>query len=105
MIPAALASVGFLLTFTIRSWHDGLWRPGQAADPVIVSTPRQPAASRATPLAARRLGSALPLASVLQQEAVQLRAVPMPAASAVAPAASDYLAERDREVSHSGRLR
>lgn len=99
IIPAALAGVGFLATFTIRSWHEDLWRPTQAADYEIVSTPQQPVIAGRTSVAA-------PLAVVLRQEAARLRAVPMPAApSAVAPAASNYLAERDRETRHSARMR
>jgi hypothetical protein len=97
-IPAALAVVGFLMTFTIRGWHEGLWLPDQAVDYRIVSAPRRAAAARNR--------AALPLDSVLRQEAARLRAVPLPAApSAVAPAASAYLAERDREASHSVRSR
>jgi hypothetical protein len=97
-IPAALAVVGFLMTFTIRGWHESLWRPDQPVDYRIVSAPQQPATAQSK--------AALPLESVLQQEAARLRAVPMPAApSAVAPAASTYLAERDREAGHSVRSR
>jgi hypothetical protein len=97
-IPAALAIVGFLMTFTIRGWHEGLWLPDQAVDHRIVSAPQQSATARNR--------AAPPLDSVLRQEAARLRAVPLPAApSAVAPAASNYLAERDREASHSGRSR
>jgi hypothetical protein len=96
-IPAALAVVGFLMTFTIRGWHEGLWLPDQAVDYRIVSAPQQPATARSR--------AALPLDSVLRQEAARLRAVPPAAASAVAPAASTYLAERDREASHSVRSR
>jgi hypothetical protein len=98
IIPAALASVAFLVTFTIRSWHEDLWRPTQAADYEIVRTSQQPAIARRTSVAA-------PLAVVLRQEAARLRAAMPAAPSAVAPAAPDYLAERDREASHSGRMR
>jgi hypothetical protein len=97
-IPAALAIVGFLMTFTIRGWHAGLWLRDQAVDYRIVGVPQQAASARSR--------AVLPLESVLQQEAARLRAIPMPAApSAVAPAASSYLAERDREASHSVRSR
>lgn len=97
-IPAALAVAGFLMTCTIRGWHEGLWLPDQAVDYRIVSAPQQPATARSR--------AALPLESVLQQEAARLRAVPVPAApSAVVPAAATYLAERDRESSHSVRSR
>jgi hypothetical protein len=98
IIPAALASSGFLVTFTIRSWHEDLWHTGRAADYVTVSATQQPAIARSTSVAA-------PLESVLRQEAARLRAAMPAAPSAVAPAASDYLFERDREASHSGRLR
>jgi hypothetical protein len=102
-IPAALAIVGFLMTFTIRGWQEGLWLPDPAVDHAIVSAPQQGATARRS----AKLESPLPLESVLRQEAVRLRAAPMPnAPSAVVSAdAQHYLAERDREESHDGRLR
>lgn len=107
IIPAALACAGFLVTFTVRSWHEGLWRPSQAADYGIVSAPRQPANSPKTSLAASAFQSAPRLASVLPQQPTRPRATPMPTAtSAVAPAdAAHYLAERAREAGRSGRMR
>jgi hypothetical protein len=103
-IPAALASIGFLVTFSVRSWQQGLWHSGQAADYATVSAIQQAAHART---AAAPPESARPLESVLGQEAARLRALPMPTApSAVASAdAQHYLAERDREESHDGRLR
>jgi hypothetical protein len=101
-----LASFAFLVTFTIRSWHEGIWRPGQAADYGIGSAIQHSATARGTSIAAPPLEAAPPLATVLRQEAARLRAAPMPAVpSAVAASASDYLAEREREAGHSGRMR
>jgi hypothetical protein len=107
IIPAALASVGFLVTFTVRSWHEGLWRAGQAADYAMVSTPRQPAVARRTSIAPPPLESFPQLTSVLAQEVARSRAAQTPATSpALAPTdAPHYLAERDREAAHSGRMR
>jgi hypothetical protein len=107
IIPAALASVGFLLTFTIRSWHEDLWRPGQTADYEIASTPQPLATARGASIAVPPLESVRPLESVLREEAARLRAAQTSAApSAVASAdAQHYLAERGREESHNGRMR
>jgi hypothetical protein len=103
-IPAALASVGFLVTLSVRSWQQGFWHSGQAADYATMSAIQQAAPARP---AASPPESARPLESVLRQEAARMRALPMPTApSAVASAdAQHYLAERDREESHDGRLR
>jgi len=103
-LPAALASVGFLVTFTVRSWHDDLWSSRHAADLGITSTIQQAAAPHSTSIAAPALESPPPLESALRQEAARLRAMPAPAApSAVTPAAAVYLADRDREENHSAR--
>ena len=106
IIPAALASVGFLMTFAIRSWHEDLWRPTQAANYEIVGTPQQPAIVRRTSVAAP-LESARPLESVLREQAARVRAAQTSSApSAIASAdAQHYLAERDREEGHNGRMR
>jgi hypothetical protein len=107
IIPTALACAGFLVTFTVRSWHEGLWRPGQATDQETVSTPRQPAAAHSTSIAPLPLESIPQLASVIKQEVARSRAAQVPATSpALAPTdAPHYLAERDRETAHSGRMR
>ena len=104
LIPAALASVGFLVTFSVRSWQQDLWHSGQAADYASVSAIQQAAPART---AAAPLESARPLETVLRQQAARLRALPMPTAPAAVAAADaqHYLAERDREESHDGRLR
>jgi hypothetical protein len=104
MIPAALASVGFLVTFAVRSWNEDLWHAGQAADYVTPSATQQVATART---AAPPLESPRPLESVLRQEVARLRAAPMSAVppTVALPDAQRYLAERDREESHNGRLR
>jgi hypothetical protein len=105
IIPAALASVGFLVTFTVRSWHQDLWSPRQVSDSGIARATEQHTASSGTSTAARP-ASPQPFASVMQQEATRLRALPTPATPvAVTPTATAYLAERDRESGHDGRLR
>jgi hypothetical protein len=107
IIPAALASVGFLVTFTVRSWHQDLWRPGQATDHALVTTARPTAGAHKTSIATPPLGSSLRFAAVFTQEVARSRAASVAASAAAAapPDASHYLAERDREVAHSGRLR
>jgi hypothetical protein len=106
IIPAALASLGFLVTFTVRSWHQDLWSPRQASDYGIVSVAQQHAAVRGNSIAASPPESPQPLASVLRQQAARLRAIPTSTVpSAAVPPAAAYLAERDREGSHDGRLR
>lgn len=107
MIPTVLASIGFLVTFTIRSWQEGRWPLGGAADYAIVGTLRDPAAARRVSITAPPLGSASPHEAVLPRETVQSHGAPTPAAeSMVAPVAgADYLGERTREASHSGRMR
>lgn len=106
IVPAALASVGFLVTFTVRSWHRDLWSPRQDSNYAIANTTQQQAAARGRSSAAPAPGSRPPLASVMQQEVARLRALPTRAAPpAAAPAATAYLAERDREMGHDGRLR
>ncbi|HUA24143.1 MAG TPA: hypothetical protein VMA54_08505 [Steroidobacteraceae bacterium] len=106
IIPAALASVGFLVTFTVRSWHRDLWSPHPASSYATASATQQQAAARGTSIATPPPESQPPLASVMRQEAARLRALPTRAAlPAVAPSARGYLAERDREMGHDGRLR
>jgi hypothetical protein len=108
IIPAALASVGFLVTFTVRSWQQDLWSPRQASYNAAVSVTQQHAAARWTPNVGGPVESPPPLASVLRQEAVRLRTIPTataPSAGMPAAAAAAYLAERDRETRHDGRLR
>jgi hypothetical protein len=108
-LPVALASIGFLVTFTVRSWNEGLWHPGNAAAYVMSSSTQHHAAAHAPSVMASAVRRPQPLASVLRQEVARLRgrvAAVLPAAApAIAPAAAIYLAERDREESHNGRLR
>jgi len=102
-----LASVGFLVTFTIRSWHEGLWPLDGATRHAIVSTPRQPAPARETSVAASPFEPGPPLAAAPAQEIAWPRAARMPTvASAVTLAAApDYLDARAREARHSSRMR
>lgn len=104
LIPAALASVGFLVTFSVRSWQQGLWHAGQAADYATVTAIQQAAAARA---ATSPPETARPLESVLRQEAARLRALPIRTAPPLVASADaqHYLAERGREEGHDGRLR
>lgn len=101
-LPFALACAGFLVTLTVRSWDQGLSRPGQAADREIVgASPLEATAHKVAPQ---------PFESVLSQEAVQLRVRAMPARPPAAPTtiasvAAIYLAERNREETHNGKLR
>lgn len=106
VIPATLASVGFLVTFTVRSWHQDLWSPRQTTDYGIASASRQQPTAPGMPIAAPSRESPQPLASVLRQEATRMRAEPTAVSPpAVVPPAAAYLAERDRETGHDGRLR
>jgi hypothetical protein len=108
-LPVTLATIGFLVTFTVRSWDQGRWRPGQAADYGIAGASQQSATARRTALETAAVKPPQPLESVLRQEAIRLRARAMPvrpaAPPAIAPAAAIYLAERSREETHNGRLR
>lgn len=106
IIPAILASAGFLLTFTIRSWHAGIWHRGEATDYAIVSTPQQPDSARTRSGARSPFAPGPRLASVLPQESARPRDALLPSAEpAVTPVdTSGYLSERAREGTHSSRM-
>lgn len=86
IIPALLASIGFLATFALRSWHADLWHFSEATEHAIVSPARQHTAVRE--LTAQRQTPIPPTRPAVR--------------SADAP---HFLSERDREESHSARMR
>lgn len=108
IVPALLASIGFVVTFTIRSWQADLWDPGQRADHASVGAPQPTATAQRTLTLAPWPRRTLLLPSVPVSPATpRLNVAFMPAAgSATMPAdASNYLHERAREENHSSRTR
>jgi len=103
-LPAALASVGFLVTFTVRSWHQDLWSSRQAVDRGIASATQQLPAAHGAAIAAPALESPPPLESALRKEAARLRAAAPAAPSAATPSAAVYLADEERQENHSARM-
>jgi hypothetical protein len=104
-LPAALAIVGFLVTYTVRSWDQGFWPQSQVVDHAIAT--RVPDDAHEASIGAHPIHSA-PFASVLTKVAAisrVSRVAPESPTPSVAPAdARHYLADRDREEDH-GRLR
>lgn len=92
IILIALASIGFLVTFTIRSWHAGLWPRSEPAGYASVSAPRLPTARLRMAVASSPFESTPPLAPATMSTVASIDA-------------PDYLGERAREASHSGRMR
>jgi hypothetical protein len=106
LIPAILASVSFLVTYTVRSWHEGRWPLGAVAIHADISASRQPSAARSMAIAAPPLKSAAPLGWVLPPKTILSHETLMPAAEpAVATAdAPAYPGEMAREANHSSRM-
>ena len=110
IIPAALASIGFLVTFTARSWQAGLWHSGRTADYATASAPLHFAAARK--IETSTLGPWLvqdpPVASVISRHGGH---GPKSGSMLVARSpplltnAAKFLDERIREESHSSRMR
>lgn len=107
VLPAVLASVGFLATLTVRSWQGDLRHRGAAAAGATASISPRSAAARGTPAPAR-LRQAPLLASIgLPQEGARPDDASRPATepAIVLTGAVDFLDERAREETHSSRMR
>ena len=121
VIPAALAVVSFLVTFTILSWQEGRWPLGKAAAHSIEAGPaRKAAVVPAMPPQANRsswstarprlprpaypaadFAGATRIALVRTQRPAAQEESSVPADAPAAPAsAGEYLAERARETTH-----
>lgn len=96
IIPAVLASIGFLATFSFRSWHADLWPFSEATDRPIVSMPRQPTTVHGMSFASR-----------LAVPPARRHELPMPAVRSMTAIADapHFSSERDREEDHSARMR
>jgi hypothetical protein len=117
-----LASIAFVVTLAISSWHEGLWPYDEAptrsnraaslapADPVPLPAqpfaPEHPAPPAATPIVVA--------ATPPQPQAPQQPASPAPAPEETVPPmptaeqevdTSEFLAHRDRAAQHSARSR
>lgn len=96
IIPAVLASLGFLATFTVRSWHADLWHFSESPAHTTMSAPRQATQAHG-----------MSLASHFVAKPVLRREPRLPAVRAVVRIAdaAHFLSERDREANHSARVR
>jgi hypothetical protein len=96
IIPAVLASIGFLATFSFRSWDADLWPFSEATDRPSVSVPRQPTTVRGISSASR-----------LAVQPARRHEPPMPAVRSMTTIADapHFSSERDREENHSARMR
>lgn len=107
IIPVILASAGFLVTFTIRSWQEGVWFLDKSTDYAMVSSARPPATAHRMTTPASPFASAQPLAPALIPQATRPHeAAATPPVSAPTPVnAQHYLSERAGGEGHSSRTR
>lgn len=105
IIPALLASLGFLATFTIRSWHADLWHLGRGTDIGLVSTSPSPAAADSKSIAAAPPPSRQQLPSPALQQSARRREMPLPTPRRLVTFsdARAFMRERAREADHSAR--